>query len=94
MRTANEIRASRLREAACCKACVQGKDCERDKVSADHPPKGDGSVERQTEDTSFAGRAARAILEGKEEPPVPAPKSPALSRALDSVRAGLRCVSG
>lgn len=92
MRTANEIRAARLREAACCKSCAQGKDCDAEKVSADrYPPKGDGGVEVRSEDEdTFVSRAARAIIEGEPEPPTPEPKSPALSRALAGVRAGLR----
>lgn len=93
MKPAAEIMADRLREA-CCKPCAEGLPCKR--VSADHPPKGDGGIEVQTEEVNpFVGRATRAIVEGKEEPPAPVQesKSPALARALAGLRSGLRNVS-
>ena len=98
MRTANEIRATRLREA-CCSPCAQGKPCagKKKKVSADQPPKGDGGIEVQTEQVvpvnRFVERAARAIIEGKAQSAVPAPQSKAVSLALAGVRKRLGNVS-
>ncbi len=87
MRTADEIRDARLREACAC-----AEQAKKKKVSAD-PPKGDGGIEVQTE--TFVGRAARAILEGKEEPPpIPVSESNAVASALDRIRHRVFGVSG
>lgn len=98
MRSANEIRAQRLREA-CCSPCAQGKPCagKKKKVSADQPPEGDGGIEVQSEQAApinpFVARAARAIIEGAERPAAPAPQSKVIARALAGVRRRLRGLS-
>jgi len=88
MRTADEIRAARLREACAC-----GEKTKK-KVSADQPPEGDGGIDVQTEQVDpFVARAAQAILEGVQAPLPKRPQSKAVSTALAMVRRGVRGVS-